>query len=72
MGAEMERVQQERDAALKRLAALSSSSEAADEQLTAVRKQLRQVEVRSPPAPHAGGWRVPTDKSMVHIGPIAV
>ena len=47
MGVEMERVQQERDAALVQLAAKTTSSEAADDQLTASRKQLRQVEVRS-------------------------
>lgn len=47
MGAEMERVQRERDAALERLAAQASSSEAADDQMAATRKQLRQVEVRS-------------------------
>jgi len=46
MGAELERVTRERDAALARLNQHSDTSAATEEQLAAVRKQLRQTEVR--------------------------
>ena len=47
MGADLERVQRERDAALERLSQQSSSSETLDKELEAARKQLRRVEVRA-------------------------
>lgn len=49
MGADLERVQRERDDALERCAAYTSSSEAADDQMAASHKQLRQMEVRPGP-----------------------
>lgn len=45
MGADLERVQRERDAALARLSQQSSSSETMEQELEAARKQLRRVEV---------------------------
>ena len=45
MGADLERVQRERDAALARLTQQSSSSETMQQELEAGRKQLRRVEV---------------------------
>ena len=45
MGADLERVQRERDAALARLSQQSSSGETLEQELEAGRKQLRRVEV---------------------------
>ncbi len=47
MGADLERVQRERDAALERLSQQSSSGETLEKELEAARKQLRRVEVRA-------------------------
>lgn len=46
MGAEMERVQRERDSALERLEKQSGGSQVAEDELAATRKQMRSVEVR--------------------------
>ena len=45
MGAEMERVQRERDSALERLEKQSGGSQVAEDELAATRKQMRSVEV---------------------------
>ena len=55
MGADLERVQRERDAALARLSQQSSSSETLEQELEAARKQLRRVEVRVAADMHGGG-----------------